>query len=70
MAQQLDGVGNVPGACDDIGDDGLARARMRFTDHRDVLDVSVTAQRILDLAREHIEARHDDDVLRAIDQRQ
>ena len=43
---------------------------MRLTDHRDVLDVAVAAQRVLDLAREHVEARDDHDVLGAIDERQ
>jgi len=70
VAQQLDGIGNLPGARDDIGDDGFTRARMRLTDHRDILDVSVTAQGVLDFARKDIETRHDDDVLRAVDQRQ
>ena len=70
MPEQLHGVGGVPGTRDDVRDDRLAGTRMRFADHRDILDVAVTAQRVFDLAGEHVEARHDDDVLGPVDERQ
>jgi len=70
VPQELDRIGSRTGPRDDERDDGLARARVRFADHRDVGDVGVLREHLLDLTRVHVEPGDDDHVLGALDERE
>jgi len=70
VPQQLDGIGIGTRFRHDVRDDGLAGARVRLAHHRDVGDVGVLREHLLDLTRIDVEARHDHDVFGALHERE
>ena len=57
-----------PGARDDVRLDGLTGLRVRDADHRDLVDVGVADDRVLDLARVDVEAVDDHELLATVDE--
>ena len=56
-----------PVACHDVGPDRLAGVRVRHAHDRRSADGRVLQQDLLHLGGEHVETRHDDEVLDAVD---
>ena len=59
---------NLPGATHHVRLHALAAVRVRHADDRARVDGRVLEEHLLDLGRVHVEARHDDEVLHAVDE--